>query len=919
MITIEQLTNLNSQKKFLAFLDSHYKGNPASFVDSVSASLNIFLATDLKKAEKYLKKSLQTLTFLSEDIKPRFLAMEGRLAHWSGRPESALKKYRESCRLFRKYGNKMAEMRTGIGLMDVHMYLGNYEQAIKVGKASLNFFTKNEEPILAANTMINLGNVYHRLDKNPLALEYYDKAREIYYGRDKQRLAMAEYNRANIHANLFKLDKAKELYKTAARIYRELGMEINYWKSEYSLTYLEFLTDNYAVALKQFEKIYDEFIRLGDIKSASVTQLDLAELHLHLNQFGAASMLADELVAQFSKLGMNYEKGKAQYFVAEASIKIGDYSKAAILLTDARRTFFKEKNSLWLGMVSNARSRLFLKKRQFTSAQTEIKKALGHFVKSGDERRTLDAKITQLESQFSHRPSSRLVRIVQALLHGPLASYQRFHLESMLGQHFLENEKFDKALKYCKSSIRTLEKMLTGLYPDEVRYYFLEDKTAAFSSTVDCLIKMDRAEDGFAQNLQMMSIVNQRAEVIRKIKRKISKDLDRKIKSLRANLKSLNIIGQLGQRNIESRAEYRQIEHQLWLSERKVRSSVHSTPDAQYLIPESLRSIIDKLPESNVILNYLTIGDKVGVFFVERGKAEFVELQINRKCLEQLVHELDFTMETSIQSTFEQIHLETANFYFEKLFRALVEPILPGIGERGVILLIDELFAQVPWLGLFKSHNPTEKIAGDFRIISNPLDLRNIGLKTRAFFNSANAVFAVTSENLPSVETEARRICGHFSRAAIHNKGKATSANLKKALETCDGFVHLAAHASRSSENPMFSRILMSDGPFFPFDLFDFGVKAQLVTLSGCQTAAPGLYYGNSFSLAKSFMQAGSRFVLASLWPVRDKEIMKFMNHFYANLKASESVFESYNSAVDKTKEETHNPAVWSSFVLLGL
>ena len=111
----------------------------------------------------------------------------------------------------------------------------------------------------------------------------------------------------------------------------------------------------------------------------------------------------------------------------------------------------------------------------------------------------------------------------------------------------------------------------------------------------------------------------------------------------------------------------------------------------------------------------------------------------------------------------------------------------------------------------------------------------------------------------------------------------------------------------------------MSDGPFFPFDLFEIGLKAELVTLSGCQTAAPGLDYGNSFSLAKSFLQAGSRFVLASLWQVSDKVSGEFMKKFYQELKNTNNIFDSYKMAVDEISLQYENPAFWSSFVLLGV
>ena len=111
----------------------------------------------------------------------------------------------------------------------------------------------------------------------------------------------------------------------------------------------------------------------------------------------------------------------------------------------------------------------------------------------------------------------------------------------------------------------------------------------------------------------------------------------------------------------------------------------------------------------------------------------------------------------------------------------------------------------------------------------------------------------------------------------------------------------------------------MGDGPFFPFDLFGAGVRASLVTLSGCQTASPGVYYGSSFSLAKSFYQAGARLVLASLWPVSDQLSRVFMEEFYSTLGVTGDVWLSHDAAVGRLADLTDNPAFWCSFVLLGM
>ena len=181
-----------------------------------------------------------------------------------------------------------------------------------------------------------------------------------------------------------------------------------------------------------------------------------------------------------------------------------------------------------------------------------------------------------------------------------------------------------------------------------------------------------------------------------------------------------------------------------------------------------------------------------------------------------------------------------------------------------------------------------------------------------------NSLFAVSSDNLPLIAEEGKQIEKLFSNVKAYYNEAANRETLISELQNSDGFVHIAAHAARASENPLFSRILLGDGPFFPFDLFGSGIKARLVTLSGCQTAAPGLYYGNSFSLAKAFYQAGSRFVLASLWPVSDRLSMIFMKEFYKKLAEGDDIFSAYKTALTNTQKVVDNPAFWAAFILLG-
>ncbi|NOY88414.1 MAG: CHAT domain-containing protein, partial [FCB group bacterium] len=169
----------------------------------------------------------------------------------------------------------------------------------------------------------------------------------------------------------------------------------------------------------------------------------------------------------------------------------------------------------------------------------------------------------------------------------------------------------------------------------------------------------------------------------------------------------------------------------------------------------------------------------------------------------------------------------------------------------------DDIFSQIPFMALLNQQDEYLFHKYKIKIIVNPEELIRRKNKQFNFHKRVNSIFAVSSDMLPAIELEAERIDNFYPESLLYTQEEANLKNLTNAFKKTNGFLHIAAHASRSSENPLFSRIMMSDAPFFPFDLFGHGLKTKLVTLSGCQTAAPGLYYGNSFSLAKAFYQAG--------------------------------------------------------------
>jgi len=920
MISFKDIRKLKSREALEAFVEDRCGGDFESFSTELNRVINRLLQSDLKQAARFISAAEVCYGWLPRRYQPRLLGIKARYAHYIGESEKALRIYRQA--VGKMEGTRDFEMaaRTRQGLMDVYMYLGRYDKALQTGRRALAYFRRRGNEPVAARVMTNIGNVYHRLDRNRLALRYYDRARSIFKPQGGIPLAIVDFNRANIYTNLGKPDKAETLYKRAAEVYRENGMSIAAAKAEYSLAYLYFLDDRYTAALKTFDRVHETFLKLGDQKAAAVTRLDLVEVNIHLNQYGSAVMLADQVIRDFGQSGLRYEQAKAAYFAAEALRRLGDFDEVARFLKISKRLFQQEGNDLGLGLVYLTRSRLDLERGRYKKASENAAQARNYFARSGDERRSLDARIALAEIRFKSGNFSGAMRSARKLLDQSLTGYQLQSVYNLMGGYYQLKDQLEEALKYFRMAIKVAEKMIGDLYPDEVRFFFAIGRQHLYLSAVECLLRLGRVEESFLQHSRALAILNRRRLRPPDGRSRVpQKYLDTRAR-LRAALKKLNAVPESGQRLMARQGGMRQIENRLWANERKIRALLYPSTARKASPSKEIEDYCGLLRRGEILINYIPSDDRIGAFVVDNGSTDFHSCPISMEELQAAVRELHFMMEKTVYAPGRSDgSADIINYYLRQFYDWLIKPLGLERGERQLILLVDGIFAQIPFCALKDTDGGWLKDSFDIKLIVNPDDLRSDREESGLNGGKACAIFAPGVSGLPMAEEESREIKEIFSKARLYSADAATCAGFRQALAGADGFVHIATHASRSSENPLFSKILMDDGPFFPFDLFGTVIRSRLVSLSGCQTAAPGIYYGNSFSLAKAFYQGGARYVLASLWPISDKISRIFMVEFFRALKQKTDISVAYYTALNKAISINDNPAFWSPFILLGV
>ncbi|MCP4660021.1 MAG: CHAT domain-containing protein [bacterium] len=144
--------------------------------------------------------------------------------------------------------------------------------------------------------------------------------------------------------------------------------------------------------------------------------------------------------------------------------------------------------------------------------------------------------------------------------------------------------------------------------------------------------------------------------------------------------------------------------------------------------------------------------------------------------------------------------------------------------------------------------------------------------------------------------------------------------------------VHFATHGDLNAEHPELSRLVLSlideegqprdDGFLHAHEVYDLELPAELVVLSGCQTALGKEIRGEGLvGLTQGFMYAGAARVVVTLWQVDDRATAELMARFYEHLLGRElrpaAALREAQISISREKP-WRAPYYWAGFVVQG-
>lgn len=141
-------------------------------------------------------------------------------------------------------------------------------------------------------------------------------------------------------------------------------------------------------------------------------------------------------------------------------------------------------------------------------------------------------------------------------------------------------------------------------------------------------------------------------------------------------------------------------------------------------------------------------------------------------------------------------------------------------------------------------------------------------------------------------------------------------------------FIHFATHGIINDNYPELSGLLLSqdsvsreDGILYTGEIYGLKLNAELVVLSACETGLGKIVKGEGImGLTRGWIYAGAKNVIVTLWKVSDQSTVDLMIDFYNHLLSRNGITYSLREAkFELIKNPAYaEPYFWAPFILIG-
>ena len=250
---------------------------------------------------------------------------------------------------------------------------------------------------------------------------------------------------------------------------------------------------------------------------------------------------------------------------------------------------------------------------------------------------------------------------------------------------------------------------------------------------------------------------------------------------------------------------------------------------------------------------------------------------------------------------------QRAEFALAALRRALVTPLVVEDGVPLVVVPSGPLH-RVPWSGLH---------TGEICVVPSATFWAR-SRRTAPPVNGAGLAL-VAGPGLPGALAEVREVHRAHREASLLLPPDSTVRATLNMISHAD-LAHLACHGLLRSDNPLFSSLLLSDGPLTLYEVLNSGVVPRRVVLAACESGAEHRYAGGEvLGFVSALMARGTAGVVASTIPLPDGASVPLMTRLHRNVASGASLARAlWEARADANLDHAEDYAAWSGVTAYG-
>ena len=701
----------------------------------------------------------------------------------------------------------------------------------------------------------------------------------------------------------------------------------------------------------------------------------LTDFEMRFGRNLKAKEYAEEALKGAIRFGNRYMESNLLRKLADIASNLKQYEEANLLLEQSLQIAKGLNSAYFVGLCFYSMGNNLLKMNKPAEAVKPLEDALEYFDRGGDFHlmnrwcyfRLGHAYRRTNKNSDAKKCFESAIRIA-AKASDPELQW-RAHL--WLGKMAEKEGENQKAFEQYAEAIKIIESLRTKLTDPGLKALFMKDKLGIYESIIQLLYKMRQPSEAFhyLERARARVMLDMLAEKNFSSKKKEENELLIEERTLRKRIEEISsetekVSLEGSQESEEEAAEPRgpevriselkrlQSQHRAILERiEKLNSELASLVSMNPLKASEIQALLDA---DTALLEYFVGFEDRFIFVVTKEKILVVRLKVDSEKLFQKIKEFRDRVVEGI--TLDRLFTKTYERPISELYEILIQPIEGEIyGKRHLVIVPHGMLHYLPFQALLSKSG--KYLIESFTISYLPsasvlkyARVNNKGNRTE-LFAAGNPATGLAP--LPAAEEEVRELSTLFKKKLVLTGREATKTSVKRQSPKYD-LLHLSTHGEMIESDPLRSNLRFTpsagdDGRLTVNEIFDMEIKANLVTLSACETALVKGEEGDFprgddlVGLSRAFIHAGAPSVVASLWKVSDDSTVELMGSFYRNLRSMTKAEALQKAQIDLMKSsirfhvergsggitrsadyqidmaiDCSHPFFWAPFILVG-